>query len=220
MIFAIGTGIGAVNDRARLQSGRTRNLRKPVRGCSWRLAVWGAAAAAFLFTGADHPVQAQTFTSLYSFQGGGDGFIPYGALAEDPSGNLYGTTAFGGSNSAGTVFKIDTGGNKSTCYNFAGGPNDGAAPAAALLINSAGATLYGTTYGGGSAGRGTVFELVPCNTSDTVLYTFTASGDGQHPYAGVITDASGDLYGTTSSGPFGSSGTVFAINPSTRAFLI
>jgi uncharacterized repeat protein (TIGR03803 family) len=103
------------------------------------------------------------FTNLYSFTAedsesgtNADGANPQAALVL--SGNtLYGTTFHGGSTFNGTLFAIHTDGTGFTnLYNFTGG-NDGANPAAALILSSN--VLYGTAFGGDSSGAGTVFSL-------------------------------------------------------------
>ncbi|HYU13540.1 MAG TPA: choice-of-anchor tandem repeat GloVer-containing protein, partial [Stellaceae bacterium] len=89
-----------------------------------------------------------------------------------------------------------------TLYSFTGTGGDGAFPVAGLISDASGA-LYGTTWYGGGAGVGTVFKLTPPAApgggwTETVLYSFTGTGgDGEHPYAGLISDAPGALYGTT-----------------------
>jgi uncharacterized repeat protein (TIGR03803 family) len=96
---------------------------------------------------------------------------------------------------------------------------DGSNPAYGSLIFDAAGNLYGTaSYGGGaSPGGGTVFELTPAaggSWAYTVLHTFNDNGtDGLNPGSGVILDASGNLYGTTSGGGAYGSGTVFEITP-------
>jgi uncharacterized repeat protein (TIGR03803 family) len=134
-------------------------------------------------------------------------------LIMDSTGNLYGTT-FGGSGAAndnGTVFKLDTNGNVTVLYSFAGGTADGTEPAASLIMDSAG-NLYGTTQSGGAYGKGTIFKL-DSNGNETVLYSFGSGGatDGVSPAAGLVLDKKGILYGTTFSGGAGYAGTVFEI---------
>jgi uncharacterized repeat protein (TIGR03803 family) len=157
---------------------------------------------------------------LYSFTGGADGESPVAGLVRDSAGNLYGTTnnGFGG---FGTVFKIDTAGQSTVLHTFAGG-TDGANPVAAL-IEDTGGNLYGTTYAGGSSlcyqsvGCGTVFKIDPSG-NETILHAFTGVPDGAYPYAGLVRDNVGNLYGTTASGgQFGCTaeygcGTVFKID--------
>jgi uncharacterized repeat protein (TIGR03803 family) len=139
---------------------------------------------------------------LYSFTDtNGDGANPYAGLILDSSGNLYGTTAWGGASNCGTVFELVNSSGTYTekvLYSFTGF-GDGGIPFAGLITDSSG-NLYGTTTSGGDSNDGTVFELV--NSSGTyteeVLYSFTgANGDGAHPYAGLIMDSAGNLYGTT-----------------------
>jgi uncharacterized repeat protein (TIGR03803 family) len=145
-----------------------------------------------------------TETVLHSFSGNPDGANPYAGLVMDGSGNLYGTTEYGGSGS-GTVFKIDPAGNESVLYSFGGSPNDGAGPMAALTLDPSG-NLYGTTFTGGTAGFGTVFEVDTTNT-ETVLYNFTGLADGANPFGGVTRDdVSGTLYGTAENGGRSKSG--------------
>jgi uncharacterized repeat protein (TIGR03803 family) len=100
-------------------------------------------------------------------------------------------------------------------HSFTGGPGDGATPYAGLITDSSG-NFFGTTAGGGAHGYGTVFELVNSSGSysEKVLYSFTGSqsgGDGANPYAGLVMDSSGNLYGTTASGGLSGGGTVFEL---------
>src|SRR6202011_268725 len=95
-------------------------------------------------------------------------------------------------------------------YSFAG--SDGSHPRAALIADPEG-NLYGTTIDGGTGGQGTVFQLTPSGTLN-VLYSVTGGGDGALPFAGVIADAAGNLYGTTNGGGAIGQGTVFQLDPS------
>ena len=155
-------------------------------------------------------------TVLHGFTGGTDGAKPEASLVMDATGNLYGTTAAGGASGAGTVFKVTRYGKEKVLYSFTG-TIDGANPEAALVMDKAG-SLYGTTTAGGSAGNGTVFELVPPKKQgrkwrEKVLYSFGSGTDGAVPVAGV-TLVSGNLYGTTSAGGTYGYGTVFQLKPS------
>ena len=138
-----------------------------------------------------------TETVLHNFTGSPDGAQPYASLVMDNSGNLYGTTKNGGSYGFGTVFKVDNGGTETVLHSFVGGSADGANPTARAVVDASG-NLYGTTFGGGSSGKGTVFKLDPTNT-ETVLYNFTGGADGGNPFAG-LTLADGTLYGTAENG--------------------
>ena len=160
---------------------------------------------------------AYTESVLHSFvNSGGDGSKPAAALIMDASGNLYGTTLSGGTNGTGTVFElVNSSGaySEKILYSFANSGGDGAKPAAALIMDASG-NLYGTTQNGGTNGFGTVFELVNSSGtySEKVLHSFTNSnGDGASPFAGLIMDASGNLYGTTAGGGTGGTGTVFSL---------
>jgi uncharacterized repeat protein (TIGR03803 family) len=156
---------------------------------------------------------------LYSFtNSGGDGLYlyPYAGVIMDASGNLYGTTELGGTSGWGTVFElVNSSGSYSekVLHSFTNSGGDGLAPYAGLIMDASG-NLYGTTYEGGTSGVGTVFELVNSSGSysEKVLHSFTNSGgDGLYPYAGVIMDASGNLYGTTYEGGNSGYGTVFEL---------
>ena len=141
--------------------------------------------------------QNSNYAVIYSFLGGTDGTDPWGGLIEDLQGNLYGTTSRGGASGYGTVFKVDTTGKETVLYSFTGGV-DGGLPYASLVEDSLG-NLYGTTFGGGVSGKGTVFKL---NSSgkETVLYSFTNGADGGEPLGQLVMDAEGNLYGTASGG--------------------
>ena len=155
--------------------------------------------------------------TLYAFTVGSDGYEPIASLIFDQSGNLYGTTSQGGTASSGTVFKLVPNGDgtwtESVLYSFQGG-TDGMHPAARLIFDQSG-NLYGTTAFGGSTNQGTVFKLTPNGGSwtETVLHTFGNSSDGAQPFAGLVFDSSGNLYGTTEKGGTHKGGTVFQLTP-------
>jgi len=149
---------------------------------------------------------AQTLTVLHSFSGNPDGSTPYGGFARDSSGNLYGTTAQGGTSNLGTVFKTTSTGTTTVLHNFTGNP-DGSTPYGALVIDSSG-NLYGTTIQGGTSNSGTVFKTTSTGTT-TVLHSFAGNPDGSNPYGGLALDSSGNLYGTTVIGGSSNTGTVF-----------
>jgi uncharacterized repeat protein (TIGR03803 family) len=156
-------------------------------------------------------MRAQTETILYSFSGGADGRNPAVSLVIDAQGNLYGTTA-------GTVFKLTSFGSLETLYAFTGGADGGSPQTTNLILDSLG-NLYGTTTDGGntgcnaSDGCGVVFKLAPSGV-ETVLYTFSGGADGGSPWAGVVQDSDGNLYGTTEIGGAYNYGTVFKLTPS------
>jgi uncharacterized repeat protein (TIGR03803 family) len=159
-------------------------------------------------------------TIVYMFEGNTDGDVPMGGLVFDHAGNLYGTTFWGGRSSVctqaagcGTVFKLKPpatiGGAWSETVlhrfgvNFTGSILDGANPRGSLVIRDG--ALYGTTYEGGMDDAGTVFQLASLNYAplETVLYTFNGAGSNTQPYAGVIFDNAGNLYGAGSGDSYG-----------------
>jgi uncharacterized repeat protein (TIGR03803 family) len=151
-----------------------------------------------------------SLTVLHSFAGGADGANPSSGMINDPQGNLYGTTYAGGVYSYGTVFKLTPTGVETVLYSFAGNP-DGSNPSGGLVRDAQG-NLYGTTSFGGAYYYGTVFKLTP-NRTETVLYSFTSGNDGGLPYAPLIRDKQGNLYGTTNVGGTYNYGTVFEVIP-------
>jgi uncharacterized repeat protein (TIGR03803 family) len=148
-------------------------------------------------------------TVLYSFTGTPDGAIPEAGLIQDAAGNFYGTTADGGVYNVGTVFAVNKAGQEKVLYSFTGGA-DGANPWAGLIQDAAG-NFYGTTLLGGAYGYGTVF-VVSKTGQEKVLYSFTGGADGAIPWAGLIQDAAGNLFGTTVQGGAYGVGTVFVVN--------
>lgn len=142
---------------------------------------------------------------------GRGGYAPYGSLVLDTAGNLYGTTAYGGSVDLGTVFELTPaqGGSweENVLYSFGRFNSDGVIPFSGVTFDAAG-NLYGTTSRGGAgcfgSGCGAVFELTPTaggGWKEEILHRFQVHGvDGISPIGGVILDASGNLYGTTSVG--------------------
>jgi uncharacterized repeat protein (TIGR03803 family) len=156
---------------------------------------------------------AQTLTVLHSFTSRPDGLTPIGGVIMDQFGNLYGTTAQGGTGTQGTVFKIDTSGNETVLHSFVSQP-DGLDPEAGLVIDEFN-NLYGTTELGGSQGKGTIFRVTPGGLMETVLHSFTCCPPlGKNPVAGLIFDGSGNLYGTAQNGgDQAQDGTVFKLSP-------
>lgn len=156
-------------------------------------------------------------TVLHTFTGGTDGANPNGGLVRDKTGNLYGTTTAGGASGAGTVFRVTPTGTETVLYSFSG-KTDGSDPEATLAIDLAG-NLYGTAVAGGAYGNGTVFRLAPPKKTggkwtESVLHSFGTGTDGAVPVAGVTVGATGNIYGTTSSGGTSGYGTVFELTRS------
>src|ERR1039458_557267 len=152
-------------------------------------------------------------TVLYTFTGGADGGDPWSGVIRGSAGNLYGTTQVGGTAGAGVVYKLDTTGHETVLYSFTGGFTGGPGggyPSAGVIGHWAG-NLYGTTYQGDTAGKGTVYKLDSAG-HETVLCSFPAGADGENPYAGVIGDSAGNLYGTTQNGGTASAGVVYKLD--------
>ncbi|MGB6677048.1 MAG: choice-of-anchor tandem repeat GloVer-containing protein [Terriglobales bacterium] len=154
-----------------------------------------------------------------------DGGDPMAGLRFDVAGYLYGTTLNGGPGQYGTVFCLRPPSKgardwvETVLYGFGDG-QQGADPEAGLIFDAHG-DLYGTALGGETHG-GVVFRLKPPKRGDswplTVLYNFTKSPDADHPTAGLVFDAKGNLYSTTEWGGTGQTcqggcGTVFEISP-------
>src|SRR5882724_5563776 len=189
-------------------------------------------------------VTAQTFTTLYSFNGSSDGANPEAGLTVAADGKTrYGTTANGGNGGWGTVFAINTDGTGFTnlhSFNY----SDGANPWAGLVLS--GHTLYGTASNGGDRGAGTVFAINTDGTGFTNLHGFTpvvdlrcrsdldcpdgytctdnpngiavcSSSNGAYPNAGLILSGN-TLYGTAAGGGNWGNGTVFAVNTDGTGF--
>lgn len=172
-----------------------------------------------------------------------DGAEPQSGVIVDGAGNLYGTTVSGGNsaNEWGAVYRLTPsaeGYTESVLHSFCSGETacitDGANPFGGLVMDSAG-SLYGTTAcggsgttiddntcggGGGAGGSGIVFKLtnVGPRWKETILHRFCAAidcNDGATPFAGLIIDTAGNLYGTTSQGGKFGGGTAFELTSGT-----
>lgn len=167
-----------------------------------------------------------TVTILHSFGDGtvaNDGLQPSSGLVKGPDGDYYGETEYGGStvtssgeNGFGTLFETTPSGHITIVHNFGDGSvaNDGEYPIGGLVVGNDG-NFYGTTFDGGSAGVGAVFEMSPSGQV-TILHSFadgSVSDDGMRPRSTLVLGTDGNLYGTTSEGGSASQGTVFEITP-------
>lgn len=179
--------------------------------------------------------QAQSFSVIYNFAGGADGSTPMAGLTMDRTGNLYGTSNYGGNlggncgvAGCGAVFRLTNHNSNwvfTPLYAFQGG-NDGANPQAANVVIGPNGSLYSTTFqGGGSCngnpqGCGTVFNLQPppttcrssfCSWTETLLFTFSGE-NGSGPVGAVVFDPTGNLLGVTILGGLNHGGTVYQLN--------
>lgn len=174
-------------------------------------------------------------TILYAFSGltnslpvltNVDGAAPAARMALDNDGNLYGTTPRGGTNGAGSIFRIGTNGGLVSLYSFLPatnalgevdydlGPND--------LVFGGSDVLYGTTRYGGSNFTGTIFEVSTSGTF-TLLHTFAAGGtnsvgeptssEGAVPVGALVLAGDGNYYGATQYGGSNGTGTIFQLTP-------
>jgi uncharacterized repeat protein (TIGR03803 family) len=138
-----------------------------------------------------------TVTILRSFSGS-DGTLPYGGLVLATDGKFYGTTSGGGNPGGGTIFRIDSaGGSFLTLHNFVPGTDGG--DLRAPLIQASDQRLYGTAYGGGANGNGTIYGIDLAGTNFMNLHDFTAA-EGGAVWAPVVQGTDGKLYGTTEIG--------------------
>ena len=183
-------------------------------------------------------------TVLYTFPGGSHGAVGGTQFVSDPAGNLYGTTFSGGNDSTscetatgvpgcGVVFKLTPRAHgaweETVLHTFTGG-SDGAMPSGGVILDSAG-NLYGTTWYGGDKrpahchatgfvpGCGLVYKLSPTEHgpwNETVLHAFTGGSDGSLPFAGVILDSKGNVYGTATFWGDVGYGVVFKLTPTNK----
>ncbi len=173
------------------------------------------------------PAAATTEKVLFSFSGHKDGALPNGGLIADAAGALYGVAETGGTAQLGVVYRLtppaagQTKWTQSVLHSFEGLPeSDGAQPTTGLLMDKSGA-LYGTTFSGGDANKGTVYQLTapPGGGTgpwrETVLYSFCPTHgcfDGNQP-VGLTLGRNGELYGTTQFGGKARGGTIFMLTP-------
>src|SRR5438067_9606317 len=157
------------------------------------------------------------FRTIYSFRGQPDGSFPYGGLLFDVSGNIYGTTYYGGANNIGAVYQLTPRTNgewrEKVLYSFQGG-TDGNSPISNLFFDTA-RNLYWTTKEGG-LGTGTIFKLSPVGGGhwmETVVHMFQGPPDGAFSYNGMVVDPFGNFYGATVHGGDNNDGCVYQFTP-------
>ncbi len=164
-------------------------------------------------------------TVLYSFTGPIDGATPSAVLSLGANGTLYGTATYGGAADYGAIFCLTPPGSsagtwtQSTLLTFTGA--NGAWPLAGVVFDASG-VIYGTTQGGGAAGRGVAFALAPPTSAgqpwtESVLYSFTGLTDGGIPTAALVVGPGGVLYGNTEYGGASNAGVIFSLTPPSSA---
>jgi uncharacterized repeat protein (TIGR03803 family) len=152
-------------------------------------------------------------TILHKFAGGpSDGQYPlYTSLIMDKAGNLYGVTEEGGTSGQGVVYELSKNGTFTVLHSFAGGKTDGCLPFGTPFMDTTG-NLYGTTYSCGTSDEGIVWR-VSKNRTESVLHNFAGGKkDGAQPFAGVVGDTNGNVYGNTQTGGASNLGTVYELN--------
>jgi len=193
-------------------------MRSHMFSVRWR-AVLIICVTTLLATG----VAASQVSPIFSFYSSYGDALPIGGVTFDASGNLYGTTFYGGANGNGMVYELSpSAGNwkQTVLYSFNPNGTDGWGPTSTPIFDAAG-NIYGTTEFGGTGsctngfGCGTIYELSPNGTggwNETILHDFAGS-DGWQIHPGLIADAAGNLYGMATNGGTNSNGTVFELSP-------
>lgn len=158
------------------------------------------------------------YKAIYAFKGEPDGAFPYGGLAFDALGNLYGTTYYDGEDEVGTVFQLTPthkgAWKEKTLYSFQGG-SDGANSIGNVVFDNTG-NLYGTTSEGGSGGSGVIFKLAPLSRrewQESVVHSFAGPPDGAFAYNGMVGDGAGNFYGATVHGGAQDEGAIYKFTP-------
>jgi uncharacterized repeat protein (TIGR03803 family) len=152
---------------------------------------------------------AQTLSTLASFNGTDGGYPEYGGLTLSGS-TLYGMTYGGGAYGLGNVFSIPvTGGTPTNLLSF--NNTNGASPYGSLTLSADGSTLYGMTYSGGANSDGTIFSIPVTGGTPTTLLSFNGT-DGKFPEGDLTLSANGStLYGMTQLGGANNDGAIFSI---------
>jgi uncharacterized repeat protein (TIGR03803 family) len=209
-LFKIILASGLVSERGERMQGKTLSIGLRAVLAVFALALFAAETA----TGQEKV--------LYSFYNSGGEVLPVAGVISDASGNLYGTAFYGGANDNGMVFELSptaNGWKQTVLYSFNPDGIDGFGATGGLVFDAAG-NLYGTTEFGGTGnctngfGCGTVFELSPSAGgawTETIVHDFQGS-DGWEVHAGLIMDAAGNLYGTTTNGGNFGQGTAYELS--------
>jgi len=167
-------------------------------------------------------------TVLYNFgaKGVADGNYPYGKLALDGTGNIYGATDLGSSSGLGTIFRLGSDGVETLLHSFSYKPGSRGEYPSGIIRDPSG-DIFGTTFYGGPRncgaffiGCGVLFRLSP-GGYEAVLHTFGGSAKaGQSPSNGVLRDPDGTMYGTTIYGGETGYGVVFKRDPSGNVIVL
>lgn len=209
-VFRLDAGATSVTTLASLsQSGGMNPFSTLTRDLAGNL--YGTASAGGINgRGTVFKVAAGTnaLSTVAAFSGTTTGDSPNGGVVVDAAGNLYGSTYHGGASDVGAIYRIASG--TSTVTRLASlATANGTRPLGELIMDAAG-NLYGTTSAGGTSGAGTIVRIAAGTNAITVLATFNTT-DGATPFAGLIADASGNLYGTTQAGGANGFGSIFRL---------
>ncbi len=163
------------------------------------------------------------YSIVYTFPTGSDvNAYPNSALIADSQGNLYGTAGRNDEFSGG-VFELTPVGNGIWTENFYSGLNtDGGNAPIGLVLDPNTGNLYGVVASAGTGKCGYVYQLTPPSANDgswsqAVIYNFACGDDGNEPYAALIRDSAGRLYGTTIGGGSAGLGVVFMLTPPSQS---
>jgi uncharacterized repeat protein (TIGR03803 family) len=160
------------------------------------------------------------YTVLHLFTNAADGATPLGGAIQASDGRLYGTCSVGGTNGAGTAWRIGTNGNGFEVLHHFLSSGDCRNPQSELLEASDG-RLYGTAYNGGGFGNGGVFGLNKDGSSYAIVRGFRTTGnDGKGPVGGLVEGTNGLLYGTTELGGSATNGIVFSLSKDGASYSI
>lgn len=156
---------------------------------------------------------------VYSFKGGNDIAQPRKGLVQASDGALYGRAAYCSNSFAGAIFKIKPDGSGYTILRtFAETGGDAAGPWG--LLEGTDGMLYGTSFGGGASGYGTLVKMAKDGRGYLILRSFVHDGsDGIQPQT-LHEGADGVLYGTTAQGGRYEGGTAFKINKDGSGYTI
>jgi uncharacterized repeat protein (TIGR03803 family) len=208
VLHAFGGGQDGFDPRGKLTFDTAGNLYGTTRAGG----IHGFGTVFQLAPGADGWTET-VLKSLKAKQGAN----PSAGVVFDPAGNLYATATTVGPRDGGTVFELVRGSNgnwsEKILANFT---NPDGLPYSDLIFDSNG-NLYGTLLHGGASRTGAIFQFVPEAHSwhERIMHSFDGD-DGQYPYAGVVLDSSGNLYGTNSAG-IGFQGAVYELSPTSHA---
>jgi uncharacterized repeat protein (TIGR03803 family) len=166
---------------------------------------WHGCGTVFELTPPAQPGGTWAKSTIHAFAAdGADGYYPYPTLRVDASGDVFGTTAYGGAANAGLVFELmpptKPGGiwTESAIFSFQFSQNGGGGFGPGSLAFDASGDIFGTTFGGGAFQGGTLFELTRSGGTwtETVLHDFDRSRTGDPPGDGLVVDSHGNVYGT------------------------